>query len=101
MCHRRATGRCRLALAGGNTPRPLHRGERLGIVGGSGSGKTTLLRVLGGLTAPTSGDVRTDGRAVWRGDRPDRGALTELAMVFQEETSEGDTSYFSKFVSRD
>ena len=38
----------------------IHRGERLGIVGGSGSGKTTLLRQLAGLDVPTSGTVRVD-----------------------------------------
>jgi len=38
----------------------VHRGERLGIVGGSGSGKTTLLRQLAGLDSPTSGTVRVD-----------------------------------------
>jgi NitT/TauT family transport system ATP-binding protein len=43
-----------------------------------------LLRILGGLTAPSSGDVVADGRPVWQGDRADREALTKLAMVFQE-----------------
>ena len=38
----------------------VHRGERLGVVGGSGSGKTTLLRMFAGLDAPTSGSVLVD-----------------------------------------
>ncbi len=42
----------------------IRRGERLGIVGESGSGKTTLLKIMAGLTRPTSGDVRVDGRAI-------------------------------------
>ncbi len=62
----------------------LRDDEIVALVGPSGCGKTTLLRVLGGLTAPTSGDVRADGRAVWRGERPDRATLRQLAMVFQE-----------------
>jgi NitT/TauT family transport system ATP-binding protein len=54
------------------------------LIGPSGCGKTTLLRVLGGLTAPTAGDVLADGQPVWNDGRPDREALRKLAMVFQE-----------------
>ncbi|MBG9326630.1 ABC transporter ATP-binding protein [Corynebacterium belfantii] len=39
----------------------VHRGERLGIVGGSGSGKTTLLKMLSGLSSPTSGHINAEG----------------------------------------
>lgn len=40
--------------------------------------------MLGGLTPPSSGTVVVDGRSVWSDDRPDRGALRNQAMVFQE-----------------
>ncbi|MDP4206830.1 MAG: ABC transporter ATP-binding protein [Bacteroidota bacterium] len=39
----------------------IESGEFTAIVGPSGSGKTTLLNIVGGLDAPTSGDVYIDG----------------------------------------
>jgi NitT/TauT family transport system ATP-binding protein len=39
-------------------------GEFLAIVGRSGCGKTTLLRMLCGLTAPSGGAVRVEGRGI-------------------------------------
>lgn len=55
----------------------VRSGEALAIVGASGSGKTTLLRVLAGLDAADSGEVRIDGVQV-------QGVGRERAVIFQE-----------------
>ena len=54
-------------------------GELVALLGPSGCGKTTTLRVVAGLLAPESGDVRFDGRSVL-GLPPER---RPVAMVFQ------------------
>jgi ATP-binding cassette subfamily F protein 3 len=40
----------------------VHRGERIGIVGGNGSGKTTLLRTLLGELEPLDGRLQTGAK---------------------------------------
>lgn len=59
-------------------------GELLVLLGPSGCGKTTLLRMIGGLIAPTTGDLSIVGRSLWaRGERQSD-ALADLGMVFQD-----------------
>jgi len=42
----------------------VERGQLVALTGRSGSGKTTLLNIVGGLDAPTSGEVFVAGRNV-------------------------------------
>ncbi|MBW3094585.1 ATP-binding cassette domain-containing protein [Bifidobacterium sp. 64T4] len=64
-------------------------GERVCLIGANGSGKSTLARLLAGLTAPDSGDIRLLGQQVFRtGAGPDadayRMARRGIGAVFQK-----------------
>src|SRR5262245_45558251 len=58
----------------------IDEAELVALLGPSGCGKTTVLKVVAGLLAPASGDVRFDAVSVLRIPAERRGA----AMVFQK-----------------
>ena len=58
------------------------RGERIAIVGASGSGKSTLLHLMGGLDAPTTGEVWVAGEKISALSDAARGVLRNKALGF-------------------
>lgn len=60
----------------------LEKGQMLAIVGASGSGKSTLLHLLGGLDAPTSGDIDILGQNIARVDEVQRCQLRNNSLGF-------------------
>ncbi|MBW6509504.1 MAG: ABC transporter ATP-binding protein [Desulfuromonadales bacterium] len=63
----------------------IKRSERVAVVGTSGAGKTTLMHILGGLDAPTSGEVVVEGEKVFslRGQALDAFRNRTVGFVFQ------------------
>lgn len=60
-------------------------GQFVSIIGPSGSGKSTLLGLIAGLDAPTSGEIRIDGRVITDMNEDELAELRseKIGFVFQ------------------
>jgi putative ABC transport system ATP-binding protein len=63
----------------------IERGQLIALVGRSGSGKTTLLNIVGGLDAPTSGEIFVAGRNLGQLPARERTMLrrSTISFIFQ------------------
>lgn len=68
----------------------VRRGETFGIIGTNGAGKSTLLKIITGVTAPTSGEIRIDGKI---------SALLELGAGFNSEYTGLENIYLNGMMS--
>jgi lipopolysaccharide transport system ATP-binding protein len=62
------------------------RGEALGIIGHNGAGKSTILKLVSGITTPTNGEIKINGRLA---------ALIEVGSGFHPELTGRENVFLS------
>lgn len=64
----------------------VNQGDILGIIGRNGAGKSTLLKIISQITAPTSGEIKIQGRV---------GSLLEVGTGFHPELTGRENTYLN------
>ena len=72
----------------------VERGSVLALLGPNGAGKSTLFGCLLGLTFPTRGDIRLNGRPVTESNRADFGYVAERVSLYPQRTVEENAAFF-------
>jgi Cu-processing system ATP-binding protein len=77
----------------------IARGELFGLIGHNGAGKSTLFKMMLGLIAPTSGEIRIDGTPVsgsgFRAVRRRVGYLPENVVLYENLTGLETLQFFA------
>ena len=74
----------------------IERGSVLALLGPNGAGKSTLFGCLLGLTLPTRGEIRLDGRSLDGVVRARMGYVAERVSLYPQRTVEENAIFFAR-----